>query len=95
MTLTTENQIATKVAIITDQHFGARNDNQHFHQFFEKFYKEYGISYASVLELNHKKMLDISDNCIDCDPDILCFIFESIIKDYKMMLNRENPYLED
>jgi hypothetical protein len=65
----------------------------HF-QCFEKFYKEYGISYASVLELNHKKMLDISDNCIDCDPDILCFIFESIIKDYKMMLNRENPYLD-
>ena len=65
----------------------------HF-QCFEKFYKEYGISYENVLELNHKKMIDIVDNCVDCDPDIVTFIFESIINDYKMMLNRENPYLD-
>ena len=29
-----------KVAIITDQHFGARNDSHHFLDFYEKFYKE-------------------------------------------------------
>lgn len=29
-----------KVAIITDQHFGARNDSLHFIEFFEKFYSE-------------------------------------------------------
>ena len=29
-----------KVAIITDQHFGARNDSVHFLDFYEKFYKE-------------------------------------------------------
>jgi DNA repair exonuclease SbcCD nuclease subunit len=29
-----------KVAIITDQHFGARNDSIHFLDFYEKFYKE-------------------------------------------------------
>ena len=29
-----------KVAIITDQHFGARNDSTHFLDFYEKFYKE-------------------------------------------------------
>ena len=64
----------------------------HF-QCFEKFYKEYQISYSEVLELNHKKMIAIENNCIDCDPDILGFIFESILNEYKMMLNRENPYL--
>jgi DNA repair exonuclease SbcCD nuclease subunit len=29
-----------KIAIITDQHFGARNDSQHFLDYYEKFYKE-------------------------------------------------------
>jgi DNA repair exonuclease SbcCD nuclease subunit len=29
-----------KVAIITDQHFGARNDSTHFLDFYEKFYNE-------------------------------------------------------
>ena len=30
----------TKVVIITDQHFGARNDSTHFLDYYEKFYKE-------------------------------------------------------
>ena len=38
--LTTENQTATKVAIITDQHFGARNDSTHFLEYYEKFYRD-------------------------------------------------------
>ena len=29
-----------KIAIITDQHFGARNDSLHFINFFEKFYND-------------------------------------------------------
>ena len=29
-----------KVAILGDTHFGARNDNLHFHSFFEKFYRD-------------------------------------------------------
>ena len=28
-----------KIAIITDTHFGARNDNQNFNEFFYKFYE--------------------------------------------------------
>ena len=29
-----------KIALITDQHFGARNDSTHFLDFFEKFYRD-------------------------------------------------------
>ena len=65
------------------------------YQCFEKFYKEYEITYENVIEINHKKMLVIVDACVDCDPDILGFIFESMIKDYKMMLNREDPYTDE
>ncbi len=81
--------------MLNDEHMEMLWEMTEIHfQCFEKFYKEYGISYENVLELNHKKMLGIAENCVDCDPDILCFIFESIIKDYKMMLDREDPYLD-
>jgi hypothetical protein len=65
----------------------------HF-QCFEKFYKEYEITYSEVLELNHKKLLDIVEGCVGFDEETLDFIFESILKDYKMMFNKENPYLD-
>ena len=55
--LTTESQTGTKVAIITDQHFGARNDSVHFLDYYERFYsdtffpvlEEHGISTVLIL----------------------------------------------
>jgi hypothetical protein len=34
-----------RIALLGDTHFGARNDNPHFHSFFEKFYKETFFKY--------------------------------------------------
>lgn len=42
--------------------------------------------YEEVLELNHIKMMSIMDGCFDCSEDMMDFIFDSIIRDYKEML---------
>lgn len=43
--------------------------------------------YEDVLELNHKKMLSIISGCYDCSDDMIDFIMDSIIRDYKEMLD--------
>ena len=57
----------------------------HF-QWFEKYCPESGMTYESVLKLNHQKMSDIAESCFDCSEDMIDLIFESIIRDYKEML---------
>jgi len=48
-----------KIALITDQHFGVRNDSPVFHDYFEKFYKEFFFPY---LELNGiTEIIDLGD----------------------------------
>jgi len=42
--------------------------------------------YEEVLQLNHIKMVSIMDGCFDCSEDMLDFIFDAIIRDYKEML---------
>jgi hypothetical protein len=54
---------------------------------FEKYYKEYNIKYESVLELNHKKMIEILEVCYD--ERSLKIIFNGMLKEYKDMLNRK------
>jgi len=43
--------------------------------------------YEEVLQLNHTKMMSIMDGCADCSEDMMDFIFDSIIRDYKEMLD--------
>lgn len=42
--------------------------------------------YEEVLELNHIKILSIIDGCFDCSEDMVDIIFDSIIRDYKELL---------
>jgi DNA repair exonuclease SbcCD nuclease subunit len=48
-----------KVAIITDQHFGARNDSVHFLDFYEKFYRD--VFFPTLKENNIKTLLILGD----------------------------------
>lgn len=48
-----------KIAIITDQHFGARNDSPHFLDYYEKFYKE--TFFTTIDEHNIKTLLILGD----------------------------------
>ena len=54
---------------------------------FEKYYKEYQITYQSVLELNHKKMVDILKVCHNERSSKI--LFNGMIKEYSDMLNRK------
>jgi DNA repair exonuclease SbcCD nuclease subunit len=56
---TTENQTGTKVAIITDQHFGARNDSIHFLDYYEKFYRE--TFFPTITDNNIDTVLILGD----------------------------------
>ena len=48
-----------KIALITDQHFGARSDSPVFHDFFEKFYSEFFFPYLKENEI--KTIIDLGD----------------------------------
>ena len=48
-----------KIAFITDQHFGCRNDSPVFHNFFEKFYTEFFFPYLE--QNNIKTVIDLGD----------------------------------
>lgn len=48
-----------KVALITDQHFGARNDSIIFSKYFEKFYSQQFFPY--LLENNIDSIIDLGD----------------------------------
>jgi len=48
-----------KVAIITDQHFGARNDSIHFLDFYEKFYRD--VFFPALKKNDIKTLLILGD----------------------------------
>ena len=56
----------------------------HF-QWFNKYSPESETTYEEVLKLNHQKMCSILESCSDYSEEMIDFIFESIIRDYKMM----------
>lgn len=49
----------TKIALITDQHFGARNDSTMFLDYYESFYK--GTFFPKLIEENIKTLLVLGD----------------------------------
>lgn len=49
----------TKVALVTDTHFGARNDNESLANFFEKFYLE--VFFPYLVKNNIKKIIHLGD----------------------------------
>lgn len=48
-----------RIAILGDTHFGARNDNQAFHDYFEKFYRD--VFFPYLKENKIKKIIQLGD----------------------------------
>ena len=48
-----------KIALITDLHFGARNDNQGFANYFQRFYSQ--IFFPYLKEHNIDTVVDLGD----------------------------------
>lgn len=48
-----------KIAFLGDTHFGVRNDSQHFHNFFEKFYSE--VFFPYLIENNIDTVIQLGD----------------------------------
>ena len=48
-----------KLAIITDTHFGARNDNQNFSDYFYKFYDN--VFFPTLVEKDIKTVIHMGD----------------------------------
>jgi len=48
-----------KIALITDQHFGVRNDSIHFHEYFSKFYENVFLPYLK--DNNIETIVDLGD----------------------------------
>lgn len=59
------------------------------YQCFEKHYPEYQITYRNVLELNHKKILDIIQDLEEDEEDIIDFVIDQLLKEYRDILKRE------
>lgn len=57
------------------------------YQWFQKYAPESETTYEDVLELNHLKMMSIIEGCFDCSEDMIDIIMESILKDYRDMLD--------
>lgn len=73
---------------LTDEQISILYEMTEIHfECFEKYYKEYQITYQSVLELNHKKMIDILKVCHNERASKI--LFNGMIKEYSDMLNRK------
>ena len=59
------------------------------YQCFIKHYPEYNITYENVLELNHKKILDITDELVQGEEEVVDFVIDKLIKEYRNILKRE------
>ncbi len=48
-----------KILLITDQHFGVRNDNQHFISHYKKFYGEIVVPFLKASKI--KTIINLGD----------------------------------
>lgn len=59
------------------------------YQCFIKHYPEYKVTYENVLELNHKKILDIADDLVVGEEKVIDFVIDQLLKDYNKILKKE------
>jgi len=56
-------------------------------QWFSEYLPDNDVKYEDIIKMNHQKMVDICSQFPNSDEEMIDFLFETVMNDYKSMLD--------